>query len=159
MIAGLDIGLRNLGFAIFNENSELLDFGCLKTCAGTEDCYRIAYILKELGALFNKYNIESVGLERVFLGINPSSCLRLAQLKGAIMAFGIARDIDVVEYHPTQIKHAILSQKKISKEDINKQIRLMYPQFNKKNANISDAIAIGFYHLNQWLPTKAPKSI
>ena len=158
MFIGIDIGLRNLGFAALNQDRELFEFGCFKTCAGTTDVYRISYLLKELEKLFSKYIIKSIAMERVFLGINPNSCLRLAELKGAVIALCIIKDIEIFEYHPTEVKHGILSKKNVSKADINETIRAMYPTFKKKNTNISDAIAIGFYHVKKCQLIQAQKS-
>ncbi|MBD3830848.1 MAG: crossover junction endodeoxyribonuclease RuvC, partial [Arcobacter sp.] len=86
-ILGIDPGTRNMGYAIISmENNKiaLVEAGLIKMKA--EDLqFQIPQMVEGLEQIFAKYTIDEVAMEDIFYAHNPSTTIKFAQFRGAIM--------------------------------------------------------------------------
>ena len=159
MLLSLDTSLSSTGYAIFNDEGELIKYGRVQTDKKdypTEDmrinnmCNMIEYIIIE-------YNIDKIVCEDQFTSVNAKTILLLRKLIGAIMRTANKFGIDVTYYYPTAWRKILDINKGKAKDK-----KLMAYEYvtskgfdigefkttgKKKNDDIADAICIGFAYL------------
>ena len=159
MLLSLDTSLSSTGYAIFNDEGELIKYGRVQTEKKdypTEDirintmCNMIEYIIIE-------YNIDKIVCEDQFTSVNAKTILLLRKLVGAIMRTANKFGIDVEYYYPQTWRRHLGINKGKSKEK--KLLAYEYvtsqgidigefkPTGVNKNDDIADAICIGFAYL------------
>ena len=148
-ILGIDPGTRNMGYAIItmqNGKIALLEAGLIKMKA--EDLqFQIPQMVEGLEQLFSKYPIHEVAMEDIFYAHNPSTTIKLAQFRGAIMLKLLQEFGQFSEYTALQVKKALTGKAKASKEQVAFMVkRLLGIKKEIKPLDISDAMAVAITH-------------
>ena len=158
---GIDQGYANLGYAIVRYNIHtnkysVLHYGTIQTNSKDEIQNRLYYIYNELSKIIQKYPIDFISCERLFVGADRNSCGEKKRNKSASivktnMATGIIYllsgqyHLKIKEFSPMTIKKQLTGNGKANKEDI---IQVVEELMTKQNLKVhtnheSDAIAIG----------------
>ncbi|KKI98469.1 crossover junction endodeoxyribonuclease RuvC [Prochlorothrix hollandica] len=111
-ILGLDPGLATLGFGAIEglpqdpETLQVLDFGVIKTTAGTPLGDRLATIYDDLTTVIQQVQPDVVILEKFFF-YRMSSTILVAQARGVIVLVLAQQTMPFLEFTPAQVKQAI----------------------------------------------------
>ena len=77
-VIGIDPGTAITGFGIIEEKPDgsivPLDYGVLRTEAGTRPEVRLVSIFQQLAAVISRHTVESAAVERLFFQIGRASC-------------------------------------------------------------------------------------
>ena len=144
---GIDPAINNTGWAIIKKYGGKLEYissGFIKTKASDGLHIRLAFITSELNKVIGLYNPEVAGLEEIFLNKNPSSSIKLAHARGAIMSALGSNNINVLEFAPRSIKKNIVGTGTAEKDQVMHMVKLIFGASNIKSLDESDAIAIAY---------------
>ncbi|MHB1660575.1 MAG: crossover junction endodeoxyribonuclease RuvC [bacterium] len=109
-------------------------------------------IFEELKEIIEEYSPDFMSLESVFVGVNPSSLIKLSQARGAICLLSSIYSISLKEYSPRFVKKSVTGYGNSNKNQVKDALKFLFfskndevVSFLKDNVlddNISDALAI-----------------
>ena len=89
-----------------------------------------------------------MALERLFFTKNQKTAMRVAEVRGALIAEAAKRGLTVHEYTPSEVKSAVTSFGRASKQDVAMMLRaLLKIEKNIKYDDEWDALAVAVTHL------------
>lgn len=137
---GIDPGCTVTAWAIFKKDI-LHEYGSIRAKSDMSFEDKVFFIINKLKYIIEKYNIKQGAIENSYVNmLNPYSSLKLATLRGSIMALFNLNNIKVHIFTPTQIKKTITGNGHASKEDIVKKVQEI-TNIHIKSKDINDAIA------------------
>jgi len=150
-VLAIDPGYGRCGVAVVEKKKgfeTLVYSACIETSAKKEFAARLATVVKECSSLIQKYKPDAVALERLFFTKNQKTAMRVAEVRGALIAEAAKRGLTVHEYTPSEVKSAVTSFGRASKQDVAMMLRALL----KIEKNIGyddewDAIAVAVTHL------------
>lgn len=149
-ILGIDPGSRKAGFAVIEvigRRFHYLDSGALRYDHIDEFLHRLGEIYQSCLALPQKYPIDEIALESLIYVKGPTSLMKLAQARGAmIAAFSHTHKTKIFEYSPNLVKSSVAGHGHTSKEGIQKSLELIFGKGHYKTNDESDALAIALCH-------------
>ncbi len=145
-VLGIDPGYDRCGVAILEKEGgkeSLVFSGCITTDRSTPFEERLGVITKELVHLIEIHEPTICALEQLFFTTNKKTAMRVAEVRGAIVAMMYERGVTIRECGPGQVKVAITGDGRATK----RQMILMVPKLISINHDIRyddeyDAIAI-----------------
>lgn len=147
----LDPGYDRCGWAIFDVTSKkMIEFGCIVTHKKDAFHDRLSTICTQINALFEAYQTVELAMENLYFSKNVTTALKVAEVRGAMIALASLRQIKIFEYNPNQIKQTITGYGKADKKAIEKMIRLELKIDAKEKIldDAFDAVAVGLTHLS-----------
>ena len=154
---GIDPGLNNTGWGVVeytntivksenyieHNNYKLIDYGIFKTALSDSLEMRLNFIFDSIFNLIKSKNPDRISMERVFVNINPASSEKLIMARTASF-LAIARSgYSVIEFSPNEVKKAITSNGRSSKDIVKSKVQQMLNIKEKiKKSDATDALAI-----------------
>ena len=145
-ILGLDPGSRRTGFgviAVEGPESRCLAHGRIEV-EGLPVAERLARIHAGVAELVAQWAPDEVAVERVFVGRNVDSALKLGQARGAALA--ALGGLELAEYAPRAVKLATVGFGAADKLQVSHMMRAMLKVEGKLTADAADALAIAVCH-------------
>lgn len=143
-IWGLDLSISCTGVAIFDSDNPAY-INNIPTKSKDSHGLRLKQIYDELDRLKKIYNPSVICIERGFYRFNKSSEV-VWKVHGIVNL--LFYDFDIIYYSPREVKRAVLSGNS-SKDDVQKQLKIWYPEVVFKDDNESDAFAVALTYLKQ----------
>ncbi len=145
IIIGIDPGLADTGFGIIEKKGNklnLVDYGCIKTSPKETPEKRLLEIHDQLIYQIKKHKPDIISVEKLFFCKNVKTALAVGQARGIIIMVAGKCLIKTVEYTPLQIKQALTSYGRASKEQIQQMVKtvLSLKQIPKPD-DAADALA------------------
>ena len=154
LILGLDPGSRHTGFGLIRKQGESLqavDYGRLSFSTSMPLPQRLAGLSAALVDLLERWQPEAAVLESPFHGVNPRSLVVLAQARGVLLAALGARQIEVREYSPAEIKSAVTGNGRADKRQVAKMVALTLAQeIDDASPDATDALAAALCYAQRW---------
>jgi len=151
-ILGLDPGTATIGFGIIESGREkhrLLDYGCIKTQAGTSFPERLKQIYQDLQTIVKAWKPEQVAIEEVFFSKNVKTAIQVAQARGAIIQQLALGPHQIAEYKPQHVKEAVCGYGKAEKKQVQKMVQLILEMDELPFPDdAADALALAICHAN-----------
>ena len=155
IILGIDPGLARVGFGLIETSAEqikMLDCGIIKTSKLESEGERMVEIAKDLSELIQKWNPNLAAVEKFFF-YKSSTTINVVQARGVLIMTLARFKIPIVEFPPMQIKLAVTSYGKASKEEVlDGVMRELSLDSPPRPDDAADALAIAltgfFQHLN-----------
>ena len=148
-ILGIDPGTRNMGYALISLEKgkiSLVEAGLIKIKA-EELQFQIPQMVEAFENIFQNHIIDEVAMEDIFYAHNPSTTIKLAQFRGAIMLTILQQFGQFNEYTALQVKKALTGKAKAGKEQVAFMVkRLLNIKKEIKPLDITDAIAVAITH-------------
>lgn len=145
-ILGIDPSLRGTGLAVLNGHSlECIATGDIriKPSVPEEECLSLIY--NTVSDWINRYNIDTIGIEKTIFVQNHQTAIKLGMVRGVILLAiqkAINKDIKVYQYSPKEGKHAVLSGG-ASKAQVNKMVQSLF-KVTPNNEDESDALSLAY---------------
>ena len=158
-IVAIDPGSRVAGFAVCECSGEyrvsrsdfkVIDAGVVRLDISKVHTERIYELQVFVSGLIEKYSPDIFVLEKAFCGVNPSSALKLGEVRGALIALCYSYKIKLIELTPRYVKTLLTGKGTGSKEEVAEGLSLLVG-FSKGTLpyDASDAVALalssGFY--------------
>lgn len=152
VILGIDPGLANVGWAILDNRSSimdhrLVDWGVVETDRKDISANRLAKIYEEIGGLIKKHRVEEVAIENLFFAKNAKSAIKVAEVIGVIKVCGCKNELKVFEYTPLQVKMALVGYGRAEKGQVEIMVRQeLGLEEAIRPSHASDAVAVALIH-------------
>lgn len=152
IILGIDPGTNVMGYAVLQvigRKPQLVVMGVLQLNKLDSHYLRLKRIHERVLGLIEQYHPDELAIESPFVGINPSSMIKLCRAQGVAMAAAVERDIPIFEYPPAKVKIQIVGNGAASKEQVAamvKQTLHLTDDDMKAKFDASDACAIALTH-------------
>lgn len=145
-ILGVDGGSITTGFGLVSSVGNLIKpitFGTIKMNSQMPHYERIGFLFDKLNEIFKNYEVDVVALEDVFVSKNPSSALKLGQIRGAVMACAHFNGIRVKEFPSTLVKSALTGNGRAEKNQVKFMVKkILGIEKDITSFDESDALAL-----------------
>ncbi|MFN8370135.1 MAG: crossover junction endodeoxyribonuclease RuvC [Bacteriovoracaceae bacterium] len=150
IILGIDPGSRKTGFAILElqqRKVRYIDSGILRFDKIDDFIDRVDEIYSQCEELVTKYSPDEIAIESLIFAKNPSSLIKLAQARGAMLAaFLKTHKNRLYEYSPNVVKSSATGYGHAKKENVKKFIDIFLGAREYKSFDETDAIAVAICH-------------
>ena len=124
------------------EPVQLLDFGVIKTPAGSEMGTRLCTIYDDLHTLMAEWQPDLVAIEKLFF-YRMSSTITVAQARGVLMLVLAQHHVPMVEFTPAQIKQTLTGYGNADKYEVQQAVaRELNLECIPKPDDAADALAV-----------------
>ncbi len=148
IILGIDPGTISIGYAIValrDHQPRILaaDLIKIRSPSGSK---RLEELARDLGRLIDIWHPSVLAIERLFFSKNQKTALAVAEARGAILLTASIAGLMVYEYTPLEIKKTVTGDGNADKRQLEKMIRLSFPEAAalKAKDDVFDAIAAAF---------------
>lgn len=150
-VLAIDPGYGRCGVAILErvDNKDTLVYsGCIETAAETEFNQRLNTVASECRRLMHEYAPSSIAMEKLYFAKSRTTGLKVAEVRGAILALAGEMSIPVSEYSPSEVKSAAAGYGGADKKHVIKMLHALV-KIDKpiRLDDEYDAIAVGVTHL------------
>jgi len=152
-IIGVDPGSRITGYGIVDcangVKSAHVAHGHIVAVKGSF-ADRLATIHEGLENVVAQWQPDQAALEDAFVGINPSSALKLGQARGAAIIALKSVDLAISNYAPRTVKQAVTGDGGADKKAIQKMVVAMLNIEHGVQADAADGLAIALCHAHSY---------
>lgn len=147
-IIAIDPGYERLGIAILEkkegQKETLLFSECFQTSSKLPHYQRLGNIYKRIEEILKEYKPKYLAIENLFFNTNQKTAMMVSEARGTIISLCVAKNLEVKEFTPLQIKSAVTGHGRSDKNSVIKMIPLLI-KINKKikHDDEYDAIAVG----------------
>ena len=151
-VLAIDPGYGRCGVAVVerdNSGKDILVYsGCIETPSTEEFGERLNTVAQECRRLLEAHSPECVAMEKLYFSNNQKTAMRVAEVRGAILAIAGAAYAPVFEYTPGEIKSAVAGSGSADKKQVAAMVRMLVTISKPVRLDDEyDAIAIGLTHL------------
>lgn len=150
-VLAIDPGYGRCGVAIVERTGGkdiLIYSGCIVTTPDTDFAERLNTVAQECRRLLEEHSPECVAMEKLFFSNNQKTAMRVAEVRGAILAIAGAASVAVFEYTPGEVKSATAGSGNADKTAVTRMVRMLVTMDARERLDDEyDAIAIGLTHL------------
>ena len=148
MILGIDPGVASSGWAVLDDNHQLVVCGCIKTKKIDDFADRLSQIYHQVQDLCREHKVNELAIESIFFAKNAKTAIVVAQAMGVIKAAASSLGIKVFDYTPLQIKIAITGYGRAEKCQVAQMVqRTLEVDDVIKNNHAADAAAAALTHI------------
>ena len=150
-VFGIDPGSYVTGFGVVEKRGPKVihvDNGIIRPNSSQPFAHRLFNIYEEILRLINKYKPQAIALEDIFVAKNVKTSIQLGHVRGAAMLAAMASKLELSEYHPVQVKQAIVGVGQASKNQVQKMVQAMLKLPEVAAEDASDALAVAICHLH-----------
>jgi crossover junction endodeoxyribonuclease RuvC len=147
---GIDPGTALLGFGVIQSNgeSELVDYGVVETESTTTMPDRLKFLYDSVRDLIHQYRPDVLAIEQLFFARNVTTAISVGQARGVVLLAAAQADISVVEYSPSEVKHAVVGYGKADKVQMQEMVRIILNLAETPRPDdAADALAIALCHV------------
>ncbi|MBD2102281.1 crossover junction endodeoxyribonuclease RuvC [Leptolyngbya sp. FACHB-261] len=132
-ILGLDPGLATLGFGVVEVSAQsasrpvaprVLDYGVIRTAAGTDIPDRLRVIYQDMHELLELWQPDHVAVEKLFF-YRMGNTIAVAQARGVVMLTLAQHQLAITEFAPPQVKQALTGYGKAGKQEVQEAVAQM----------------------------------
>lgn len=150
-VLAIDPGYGRCGVAVLEraDGKDVLHFSdCIETSPHADFTERLRAVAERCESLMDEYLPECVAMEKLFFAKSRTTGLKVAEVRGAILALAGARSLAVFEYAPSEVKSAAAGYGGADKKQVIKMIHaLVKIEKPIRHDDEYDAIAVGITHL------------
>jgi crossover junction endodeoxyribonuclease RuvC len=147
-ILGIDPGSRKTGFGLIESgrySPKYLVSGVIRV-EKFSGAQRLKNIFESVIQIIEQYQPDVVAIEKVFVYKNPKSAITLGQARGVILCAAALKDVDIMEYTPTQIKSTIVGKGHAGKEQVQFMVENLLKLTESPQEDAADALAAALCH-------------
>jgi crossover junction endodeoxyribonuclease RuvC len=153
-VLGVDPGTATTGFGLVEGNTgahgpvRLVEFGVIRTEAGTPMPRRLCAIRTSLAQLMAELRPEAVVVEEIYFSANVSSAITVGQARGVVLLCAGEAELPVFEYAPNVVKQAVTGDGAADKRQVQDMLRLILGlEHAPAPDDAADAVAAALAHI------------
>lgn len=151
VVLAIDPGYGRCGVAVLEKEGvsvRLRYSDCIETDAKDPFPERLAAVVAACERLLKKHPPDSIAIEKVYFSKNQKTAMRVAEVRGALIALTARFDVPLSEYSPSEVKVAVAGFGNADKKAVTKMLHaLVHIEKSIAYDDEYDAIAIGITHL------------
>lgn len=149
-VLGIDPGLTRTGYGVIEAHrgsERAVAAGVIRTDPAGTVAQRLLELQHDLDSVLDDHPIDVAAIEQVFINRNRTTAMSVARASGVVLAVLAARDIDVAEYSPSQMKMTITGSGSADKDQVSAVVgmRLGVPAMGGP-ADVADALGVALCH-------------
>lgn len=125
MILGIDPGYERCGFAVLDDNSELVNFGVIKT-KPKDFSLRLQEIGQDFAQLLDKYQPTVLSIEDLFFVQNVTTGMKVSEVRGVLVYQAVEFGCQIVEPKPVEVKSSFTGDGKADKTAMAKIAQMQF---------------------------------
>ena len=146
---GIDPGTALLGYGVVQsgDDPQMIDFGAIATAADRTMPDRLSELFDRVTDLLSRYRPDVLAVEQLFFARNVTTAIAVGQARGVVLLAAARAGVPVVEYSPSEVKHAVVGYGKADKSQMQEMVRIIlgldhvpYPD------DAADALAVALCH-------------
>ena len=144
-ILGVDPGFDRIGVAVL-EVDKLIFSSCIETNRKLSHSKRLMEIGKSIKAIIEKWQPDTLAIEKLFFNQNTTNALKVSEARGVIIYEATSMGLEICEYGPQEVKVAVTGYgraDKIQMETMVKKLVKLPKKTSKVLDDEIDAIALG----------------
>ncbi len=145
----MDPGTALLGYGLVEGDRDplLLTYGVVETRPDRPMPDRLVFLFDHLSELISLHRPDVMAVEQLFFARNVTTAIAVGQARGVAMLAAARLDVPVVEYSPSEVKHAVVGYGKADKSQIQEMVRLIL-QLDRipQPDDAADALAVAICH-------------
>lgn len=148
-LLGLDPGLRSTGWGLIEaigNNLRHLGNGAIRSDGEAAMSVRLLQIHDGLRQVIAEWAPDAAAVEETFVNKNPSSTLKLGQVRGVVLLVPALAGLPVAEYAPNLIKKSVVGAGHADKVQIHAMVRVLLPGCAIAGPDAADALAVAICH-------------
>lgn len=149
---GIDPGTARLGYGVVQaaDDPVVLDFGVIETPATASMPARLAGLFDVVSELIAQHRPDVLAVEQLFFARNVTTAIAVGQARGVVLLAAARAGIDVVEYSPSEVKHAVVGYGKADKTQMQEMVRIILGlEHAPRPDDAADALAIALCHVQR----------
>ena len=149
-VLAIDPGYGRCGIALIEREGahDTLRYStCIETSPTLDFTERLRMIIDHVERVMLNHAPEALAIEKLYFKANRTTAMRVAEVRGAILAAAGARNMTIHEYGPGEVKVAIAGDGRADKKQMARMIHLLMKIEGVRIDDEYDAIAIGLTHL------------
>lgn len=151
-VLGVDPGLTRCGIGVVDggpgQKSQLVDVSVIRTPAESDLAHRLLSVSGQVEAWLDRFEPDSVAIERVFSAQNVVTVIGTAQVSGVVALAAARRGIPVAWHTPSEVKAAVSGNGSANKQQVTAMVtRMLRLTTGPKPADAADALALCLCHL------------
>ena len=118
---GIDPGYGRLGIAIIESKVEkpiLIHSECFETSRKLPHPERLELVFRKIQEVIKKFKPGKLAIETLIFSKNVKTALKVAEVRGVVIATSQAAGLHIFEYHPNSIKITVTGYGKSDKRQI-----------------------------------------
>jgi crossover junction endodeoxyribonuclease RuvC len=149
---GIDPGTALLGFGVIQSNgeSELVDYGVIETTSSSTMPDRLNFLYDSVRNLIEQFRPDVLAIEQLFFARNVTTAISVGQARGVVLLAAAQAGVAVVEYSPSEVKHAVVGYGKADKSQMQEMVRIILNLAETPRPDdAADALAIALCHVQR----------
>lgn len=146
IIIGIDPGTTRVGYGVVKKdtnNTSYVASGLLAIDPRREEARKLESQRASLLRILKDHRPDAAAVEKLFFFKNAKTALAVAQARGVIIETFTEANIPIYEYTPLQVKQAVSTYGKASKQQVQKMIKLLLGLAKAPEPDdVADALAI-----------------
>ncbi len=153
IVLGVDPGTALLGYGDVCDDDggrgpRAEGFGALVTAPDAAMPQRLSSLFDRISALINEHRPDVLAIEQLFFARNVTTAIAVGQARGVVLLAAAKAGIDVVEYSPSEVKHAVVGYGKADKSQMQEMVRLILGLSERPRPDdAADALAVALCHV------------
>jgi crossover junction endodeoxyribonuclease RuvC len=152
LVLGIDPGTATTGIGLVNYEQgreKLIYYGTIRTSPDLEMDRRLLKIHQELDEILQHYQPDAVAIEQLFHHKNAKTVITVAQARGVLIMTAAAKQLEICEYTPLQVKQAVCGYGSADKKQVQLMVKqILHMESVPKPDDAADALAIAICHLH-----------
>jgi len=152
IVIGIDPGTATTGYGVVEHmqgKESLISYGTIRTAADIPMELRLLKIHREFNALLDQYQPDAVAIEELFHHKNAKTVISVAQSRGVLLMTAAARELELGEYTPLQVKQAVSGYGNADKKQVQIMVqKILHMEQVAKPDDAADALAIAICHIH-----------
>ncbi len=148
---GIDPGTARLGFGVIDDGNggdpQAVAFGVVSTESVTDMPTRLMTLFDALGGLLATHQPDVLAVEQLFFARNVTTAISVGQARGIVLLAAARAGVPVVEYSPSEVKHAVAGYGKAGKAQMQEMVRIILGLTTVPEPDdAADALAVALCH-------------
>jgi len=146
---GIDPGTARLGYGVIRASNDpiLLDFGVIETSSTVDMPLRLSGLFDAVSTLIEQHRPDVLAVEQLFFARNVTTAIAVGQARGVVLLAAARAGVGVVDYSPSEVKHAVAGYGKADKAQMQEMVRIILGMdYLPSPDDAADALAIALCH-------------
>jgi crossover junction endodeoxyribonuclease RuvC len=151
-VLGIDCGTERTGWGVIESDGRrhaVIAHGVISLASRDALCDRLAAVGIALRLLLAEHAPEAAAVEEVFYSQNVKTALKLAHVRGVVLAAIAEAGVTVGEYSPLSVKSSVVGYGRAEKSQVQLMVRTLTGK-TIESEDAADALAVAICHATRW---------
>jgi crossover junction endodeoxyribonuclease RuvC len=151
-VLGIDCGTERTGWGVIESDGRrhaVIAHGVISLSPRDALCNRLAAVGAALRLLLVEHAPDAAAVEEVFYSQNVKTALKLAHVRGVVLAAIAEARVVLGEYSPLSVKSSVVGYGRAEKSQVQLMVRTLTGK-TIESEDAADALAVAICHATRW---------